>query len=103
VIASNFDSIVIEKAKIACKNSDQAVKNHFADAGKMVGLGSGSQQIVKNHFVDISKMISQDSNLLLHPLSFPCPPASAMLKALRAGKRESISIIIYIDSGLNPE
>ena len=36
---SNFDSIVIEKAKTACKNSDQAVKNHFADIGKMIELG----------------------------------------------------------------
>ena len=41
---SNFDSVVIEKAKTACKNSDQAVKNHFADTGKMVGLGSGSKR-----------------------------------------------------------
>lgn len=33
---SNFDGVVIEKAKTACKNSDQAVKNHFADIGKMI-------------------------------------------------------------------
>ena len=35
----NFDNVVIRKAKTACKNSDQIVKNHFADIGKMVGLG----------------------------------------------------------------
>jgi DNA-damage-inducible protein D len=33
---SNFNGVVIEKAKTACKNSDQAVKNHFADIGKMI-------------------------------------------------------------------
>ena len=36
---SNFNSVVIEKAITACRNSDQAVKNHFADTGKMIGLG----------------------------------------------------------------
>lgn len=46
---NNFDGVVIEKAKTACKNSDQAVKNHFTDAGKMVDLGSGSRRKVKDY------------------------------------------------------
>jgi DNA-damage-inducible protein D len=36
----NFDK-VIEKAKAACENAGAEVKNHFADFGKMVEIGSG--------------------------------------------------------------
>mgnify|MGYP001581624835 FL=1 len=35
---------VIEKAKIACKNSGQNVEDHFVDTNKMVQLGSGSER-----------------------------------------------------------
>lgn len=35
---------VISKAKIACDVSGHAVSDHFADVGKMVELGSGSQR-----------------------------------------------------------
>jgi DNA-damage-inducible protein D len=35
---------VISKAKTACELSDYPVKDHFADVGKMVELGSGSQR-----------------------------------------------------------
>ncbi|MRY42673.1 DNA damage-inducible protein D, partial [Parabacteroides distasonis] len=35
---------VIEKAKIACENSNLNVLDHFADVGKMVQLGSGSER-----------------------------------------------------------
>lgn len=37
---------VVSKAKIACKASNHKVEDHFADVGKMVGLGSGSQREV---------------------------------------------------------
>ncbi len=40
---------VIEKAKNACQNSNQTVENHFAEAGKMVGLGSGARRKVKDY------------------------------------------------------
>lgn len=40
---SNFLNVV-EKAKIACKNSTHIIENHFADVGKMVRLGSGSDR-----------------------------------------------------------
>lgn len=36
----NFEK-VIEKAKAACENAGGEVKNHFADFGKMVDIGSG--------------------------------------------------------------
>lgn len=39
---------VIDKAKIACSNSGQAVEDHFADVGKMVELGSGSQREIED-------------------------------------------------------
>ena len=42
---SNFLG-VIEKAKIACQNASQTVKDHFAEVGKMVKLGSGSEREV---------------------------------------------------------
>jgi DNA-damage-inducible protein D len=37
----NFKN-TIEKAKLACEKSENAVSDHFADVGKMVELGSGS-------------------------------------------------------------
>lgn len=37
---------VIDKAKNACKNSQQAIENHFVDVNKMVKLGSGSDREV---------------------------------------------------------
>jgi DNA-damage-inducible protein D len=39
----NFSN-VIEKAKIACRNSKHEKDNHFRDVTKMVSLGSGSQR-----------------------------------------------------------
>jgi len=39
---------VIEKAKKACENAGENVKNHFADIGKMVLLGSGSEREISD-------------------------------------------------------
>lgn len=36
--------LVVEKAKIACANSGQAVADHFVDINKMVQLGSGGER-----------------------------------------------------------
>ncbi len=46
---SNFESVVIAKAKVACINSGQNVSNHFADVGKMVKIGSSSEREVKDY------------------------------------------------------
>ena len=37
---------VVSKAKTACETSGHMIADHFADVGKMVGLGSGSQREV---------------------------------------------------------
>ena len=41
----NFAS-VIEKAKIACKNSDQGIADHFVEVNKMVRIGSDTERPV---------------------------------------------------------
>lgn len=43
---------VIERAKIACSNAGQQVADHFADAGKMVELGSGSSRQINDLALD---------------------------------------------------
>ncbi|RMX09319.1 DNA damage-inducible protein D [Vandammella animalimorsus] len=45
---SKWDNFVnvINKAKTACEVSEHDIADHFADVGKMVGLGSGSQREV---------------------------------------------------------
>src|SRR3989338_5446037 len=47
----NFEE-VIQKAKIACKNSGQAIENHFADIGKMVQIGSGAARELDDYKLD---------------------------------------------------
>jgi len=39
---------VISKAKIACENTGHKMDDHFADAGKMVKLGSGSEREIED-------------------------------------------------------
>jgi DNA-damage-inducible protein D len=39
----NFTN-VIDKAKEACQNSNQPIKNHFVDINEMVGIGSGAER-----------------------------------------------------------
>ena len=47
---SKWDNFVnvIEKAKEACRNSDGNELDHFADVGKMVGLGSGAAREIQD-------------------------------------------------------
>ena len=42
---------VILKAQNACENADNNVSDHFADVGKMVNLGSGSQREVDDYML----------------------------------------------------
>lgn len=39
---------VISKAKTACELSEHSIPDHFADVGKMVELGSGSQREISD-------------------------------------------------------
>lgn len=39
---------VIEKAKKSCENIGEEVQNHFADTGKLVALGSGSEREISD-------------------------------------------------------
>lgn len=43
----NFE-LVIEKAKLSCSNSGEAVLDHFADVSKMVEIGSSSEREVND-------------------------------------------------------
>lgn len=40
---ANFE-LVMEKARLACERAGQSAADHFADAGKMVDIGSGAQR-----------------------------------------------------------
>lgn len=39
----------IERAKTACENSGELVSNHFAEAGKMVSIGSGTERKIADY------------------------------------------------------
>ncbi len=44
----NFKKTVISKAKTACEISGSEISDHFADVGKMVDLGSGSEREIQD-------------------------------------------------------
>lgn len=46
----NFET-AIKRAKTACEQIGQALADHFNDAIKMVGLGSGSKREVKDYYL----------------------------------------------------
>ena len=39
---------VITKAKTACETAGHQINNHFADVGKMVSIGSGTEREIKD-------------------------------------------------------
>lgn len=44
----NFSG-VIEKAKEACTNSEQAIKDHIVEANEMVSIGSGAKRLMPSY------------------------------------------------------
>ena len=40
--------LVVDKAKITCKNSNHSITDHFVDVNKMVGLGSNSKREIED-------------------------------------------------------
>ena len=44
----NFSATVIEKARIACKNSRIAPEDHFVDVNKMIDLGKGAKREIED-------------------------------------------------------
>jgi DNA-damage-inducible protein D len=42
---------VIEKAEVACANSDEVIHNHFVEANEMVQIGSGAEKPIKSMYL----------------------------------------------------
>lgn len=63
---------VIEKAKIACKKSNQIVNNHFGEVTKMVKLGSGSKRKISDIMLSryACYLIAQNGDSRKEPIAF---------------------------------
>ncbi|AEM48296.1 DNA-damage-inducible protein D [Acidithiobacillus ferrivorans SS3] len=63
---------VVTKAKTACEVSGHAVADHFADVGKMVDLGSGSQREVDDLMLTrfACYLIAQNGDPKKHEIAF---------------------------------
>ena len=68
---SNFLKVV-EKAKFSCENADSSVSDHFADVGKMVSLGSGSERQIED--IALTRyacyLIAQNGDPAKNPVAF---------------------------------
>lgn len=55
---------VIERAKVACKNSGEVIHNHFVEANEMVKIGSGAEKLVNVIYLSryACYLIVQNSN-----------------------------------------
>ena len=63
---------VIEKAKKACKNSGQAISDHFVEMHEMVDIGSGAQREMESYALSryACYLISQNGDPRKEPIAF---------------------------------
>lgn len=63
---------VVDKAKNACKNSQQTIENHFVDVNKMVKLGSGSDREIPDIMLSryACYLIAQNGDPRKEPIAF---------------------------------